>query len=114
MAKSTFKGPIVSVAGFKPASNSSQAMTYIKSGTIAVDPASLATLSSSETSVTISGAAVGDIVIMNPPASFETGLIFSGARVSAANTVLVRISNMTAGSINGAALNWTYTIIRIA
>lgn len=114
MAKSTFKGPIVSVAGFKPASNSSQAMTYIKSGTIAVDPASLATLSSSETSVTISGAAVGDIVIMNPPASLETGLAFSGARVSAADTVLVRLTNVTAGSVDGTSRTWTYTIIRIA
>lgn len=114
MSKSTFSGPIVSIKGFKPASSSSQAMTYIKSGTVTVDPASLATLSSSETSVAISGAATGDIVIMNPPASLETGLTFSGARVSAADTVLVRLTNVTAGSVDGASRSWTYTIIRIA
>lgn len=114
MARTTFSGPIVSENGFKPSSSSSQALTYIKSGTISVDPASIATLESSETSVTISGAAVGDIVIMNPPASLETGLVASGARVSATDTVLVRLSNMTAGSVDGAARDWTYTLIRIA
>jgi hypothetical protein len=114
MSKSTFSGPIVSVAGFKPASSSSQAITYIAYGTISVNPASITTLASAETAVTITGAAVGDIVIMNVPASLETGLIFSGARVSAADTVQVRLSNMTAGSVDGAARDWTYQIIRIA
>lgn len=114
MAKSTFSGPVISLNGFKAASNNNKAVTYMDAGTVSVDPASLATLSSSETQVTISGAAVGDIIVMSPPASLETGLIFSGARVSAANTVQVRLSNMTAGSIDGAARTWSYFIIRMA
>lgn len=114
MSKSTFSGPLIARNGFKPASDSSQALTYIKSGTISVNPASIATLTSAETAVTISGAAVGDIVIMNVPASLETGLAYGGARVSAADTVQVRLSNMTAGPVDGTARDWTYTIIRIA
>jgi hypothetical protein len=114
MGKTTFSGPVISENGFKVVDNSGQALTYIKSGTIAVDPASIATLQSAETAVTISGAAVGDIVIMNVPASLETGLAFGGARVSAADTVQVRLSNMTAGAVDGTSRNWTYTIIRIA
>lgn len=114
MAKTTFKGPVISINGFKVGSSAAQAVTYIAKGTVSVDPGSLTTLTSSETSVTISGVAVGDMVIMNPPASLETGLVFSGARVSATDTVLVRLSNMTAGSVDGAALTWSYTIIRIA
>lgn len=113
MSATHFTGPIVSTAGFKPG-DSTQSITYIKQGTVSVNPASLDTLASSETSVTISGAAVGDIVIMNVPASLETGLAFSGARVSATDTVLVRLTNVTAGSVDGAALNWSYTLIRIA
>lgn len=113
MGNTHFKGPVISQNGFK-ITQSGQAITYVKSGTVSVNPASLATLASSETSVTISGAAVGDIVIMNVPASLETGLAFSGARVSATDTVLVRLTNVTAGSVDGAALNWTYSIIRIA
>lgn len=114
MAKTTFKGPVIAVNGFKPVSNSSQAMTYIKSGTISVNPESVSANSSAETEVTISGAAVGDIVIMNVPASLEAGLAYSGVRVSAANTVQVRLSNITGSGVDGDARDWTYTIIRIA
>lgn len=113
MGVSTFSGPIVSTAGFK-AGASSQALTYIASGSVAVDPASIAALTSAETQVTITGAAVGDIVVMNIPASLETGLIYSGVRVSAANTVQIRISNMTAAGVDGISRSWGYTIIRIA
>jgi hypothetical protein len=114
VSKSTFSGPVISKNGFKLVNNSSQALTYIQAGSISVNPASIATLASAETAVTIAGAAVGDIVIMNVPAALETGLVFSGARVSAANTVQVRLSNITAGAVDGAALTWTYQIIRIA
>ena len=81
-------------------------------GTVDVNPASLATLTSGETTVTITGAAVGDIVVMNVPASLETGLAFSGARVSAADTVAVRLTNVTAGSVDGANRTWGYMLVK--
>lgn len=91
-----------------PASTKIRGMYYV---TAAVDPASLATLTSGETSVTINGVEAGDMVIANVPASLETGLIFSGVRVSATNTVAVRLSNMTAGAVDGASRTWSFLVI---
>ena len=34
MANTHFKGPVVSVNGFKPVDQNSQALTYLKSGTV--------------------------------------------------------------------------------
>jgi len=82
-------------------------------GTISVNPAEIAAGSSAETALTIKGSAVGDIIIFNVPASLETGLAFSGARVSAANTIQLRLSNITGSPVNGAALTWTYILINL-
>ena len=76
--------------------------------TASVDPASLATDVSNETSVTRAGVKVGDVVVGFPPASFETDLVFSGCRVSAADAFLVRVSNASAGTVNGSARTWTF------
>lgn len=81
----------------------------IKSGTVAVDPASIAAGASAETAVTITGVAAGDIVILEPPASLESGLVADGVgRVSAADTVQVRLTNASAAAIDGASLTWRY------
>jgi len=107
-----FKGPVISTNGFKM-SPTSQALTYIADGTVAVDPASISATSSAETSVTIAGVAAGDIVMFNVPASLETGLVFSGARVSAADTVQLRLTNVTAISVDGASRTWSYIVFRV-
>jgi hypothetical protein len=108
---SKFKGPIRSTNGFMDAS-ASFALKPILSGTIAVDPASISANSSAETAVTITGVAAGDIVIMNVPASLETGLAYSGVRVSAANTVQVRLTNATGSGVDGTSRDWTYLVLR--
>ena len=77
-------------------------------GTVSVDPADLATAVSAETAVTIPGLEVGDVIEFYIPASLETGLAFSGGRVSAIDTAQLRLSNVSAGSVNGIARTWTY------
>jgi sarcosine oxidase gamma subunit len=72
------------------------------------------TLTSNETSVTISGAAAGDIVIMNPPSDLESSLTYGGAYVSATDTVKVRLTNHSAGTVDGASTTWTYCLLRFA
>lgn len=113
MSATHFSGPIVSTNGFKPGT-STVGFTQVYTGTVSVDPGSLLTQTSEDVTVTITGAASGDIVIMNPPATLEATLAFGGAYVSAANTVKVRIVNFSAGTVDGAALSWTYAILRIA
>jgi hypothetical protein len=88
-------------------------ITKIVKGTVSVNPASLATVTAADLSVTITGAAVGDAVIMNPPAAGLTaGLFATDVWVSAADTVKIRFYNGSAGTIDEAAADWTYTLIR--
>lgn len=80
-----------------------------KTGTVNVDPVNISAGASLETAVNITGVAVGDIVIFEPPASLESGLSAECiGRVSAANTVQIRLTNATAGAINGAQRTWRY------
>lgn len=58
-------------------------------------------------------AAIGDYVDMQPPATLEHGLVFQSARIDVADQLTVRISNVTAGAIDGANLTWTYKVIKV-
>ena len=113
MSRTTFSGPIVSTNGIT-VGTSAVKLIQILNGTVSVDPAEIAGNTQAETQVTITGATSGDIVIMNPPASLESGLVYSHARVSAANTVQVGLGNITGTPVNGAALTWSYAILRFA
>jgi hypothetical protein len=55
--------------------------------------------------ITVSGAAVGDMVVGVPPITLNSGLI-DRYWVSAANTVTVQLINTTAGAIDPPALTW--------
>lgn len=76
--------------------------------TQAIDPASITNATSAETTFTLNGANVGDIIEANPPASLETGLCYSGCRVSAANTVAVRLSCIAAAPVDGTSRVWSF------
>lgn len=80
-------------------------------GTVTIDPASIASAAIGETSVTITGAAAGDTVIMNAPAAIEAGCVWC-AYVSAANTVKLRIANLSGGALDCASATWNYCLIR--
>lgn len=82
-------------------------------GTISVNPASMATLTSSVVTLTITGAVEGDTVILNPPAAGLTaGIIGGAAYVSAADTVKLPVFNMSAGTVDETAADWEYCLIR--
>lgn len=106
-----FKGPVISDNGFK-ITEDGQALETLTQGTVAVNPASISANACAETAVTITGAAVGDMVLLSPPASLEAGLCASGARVSAANTVQIRLCNVTGDAVDGAERTWQYILIK--
>ena len=126
----TFKGPVVSDNGFTGALTGAvtattaaattsltvgggTAVTKIVKGTIAVDLASVATRTVTEVTLTLTGAAVNDVVIMNPLAAGNTAsLIFGGARVSATNEVKMRIFNNSDNTVDEASQLWDYCLIR--
>lgn len=72
---------------------------------------SIAAAGQAELTITVTGAAVGDAVVLAPPAAPEAGLVWAG-RVSAANTVTVRASNITAGAVDPAAATWGAHVIK--
>ncbi len=126
MSATHFSGPIVSTNGFEGPQTattvaattsltvgSGTAITKIVKGTVSVNLASMDTLTSADLDVTIAGAAVGDAVILQPPAADMTaGLLVCQVWVAAADTVTVRVYNSSGGTINEAAANWIYTLIR--
>lgn len=85
----------------------------IRRGTVSVNPASLTTGTKTTVSVAIAGVGVHDIVVLEPPALLEAGLVYQGCRATATG-VDIDIANPTAGTIDGAALNWGYKIIKSA
>jgi hypothetical protein len=109
MARTTFSGPVVSDNGFIVGSGSQ--ITKVLSGSASLDFGSISAVSQANLTITVTGAAVGDEVILALPAAPTAGIVFN-AFVSAANTVTVRASNITAGSIDPAAA--TYGVIVIA
>jgi hypothetical protein len=89
-------------------------ITLIKKGTFTLDPASIATTAHGDQTVTVTGAAVGDLVMLIPPATLESTLVVGQARVTAANTVKFPLVNPTAGAVDGASLSWGYVLIRLS
>lgn len=119
-----FSGPVVSTNGFTGALTgavvatsatigSGTAIIKIIKGTVAVDPPSLATKVSGVVTLTITGAAVGDIVQINPGAAgFTAGIVLTNPWVSAADTVKVTVVNTTAGTLDESSLTCDYILIR--
>lgn len=67
-------------------------------GSATYDPASLTTGSGATTTITVTGAALGDFVM--PSNSLDLQGILLTAYVSAANTVSVRFQNQTGGTLD--------------
>jgi hypothetical protein len=55
--------------------------------------------------LTVPGAAVGDLVLLNLPSTLTAGLTATGL-VTAANTVTIRLANGSGGAIDLAALTF--------
>jgi len=80
---------------------------YMK-GTVSVDPPSIGAGATANVDVTISGLTTDHVVVLQIPAALEAGLVYGGCVVSAANTLRIRLGNVTAAAIDGVARDWTY------
>ena len=111
MARTTFSGPVVSTNGFIAGSGAT--VTKILTATASLDFPSISAASQADLTITVTGAATGDEVIMALPAAPTAGLVFN-AFVSAANTVTVRASNITGSPINPSAAPFGVIVINAA
>jgi hypothetical protein len=64
-----------------------------------------------ESNITLTGATVGDEVMLGPPATVDRGFQWSGY-VSAASTVTVRMCKITSGTMTPVSGTWRATIVR--
>ena len=110
MALTTFSGPVRSLNGFI-ASPSSTTITKVLSATASLNFPEIAAASQANLTITVTGAAVGDEVIMALPSGPAAGLVFN-AFVSAADTVTIRASNISGSPVDAGAA--TYGVIVIA
>jgi hypothetical protein len=110
MSLTTFSGPVRSLNGFI-ASDGSNTITKVLAASASLNFGSIGAAAQADLTITVTGAAAGDEVIMALPAAPAAGIVFN-AFVSAANTVTIRASNITAASVDPAAA--TYGVIVIA
>lgn len=83
----------------------------IVTGTVSVNPPSIAATTRTDVDVTVTGVVATDIVIAEPPAALNDDLIFCGV-VAGAGKFTVSLYNTTASAIDDTARTWTYKIIR--
>jgi putative Ca2+/H+ antiporter (TMEM165/GDT1 family) len=74
---------------------------------------SISAVSQADLTITVTGAAVGDEVMMALPAAPTAGLVFN-AFVSAADTVTIRASNITASPVDAAAATYGVIVVSAA
>jgi hypothetical protein len=117
MANTTFSGPVRSENGFQiittntttGAVTTGATLTKIRTATAALDFPSISAVSQADLTITVTGAVVGDEVALALPAAPTAGIVFN-AYVSAANTVTVRASNITAGAIDPASASYSVLV----
>lgn len=73
----------------------------------------LATLASSDVTMSVPGAVVGDVAIINPQADIPDGLHLR-PYVSGADTVTINVNNGSSGSITGASYSMKCVLLRVA
>ncbi len=79
------------------------------SASAALDFAAINAAASADLTITVPGAAVGDSVELGLPAAPAAGLVFN-AFVSAADTVTVRATNITAAPVDAASATYRATV----
>jgi hypothetical protein len=83
----------------------------ILSATAVLDFPSVAAGAQAELTVSAAGAAVGNAVLLGPPAALEAGLVAT-ARVTAADTVTIRLLNVTAAAIDPVSATWRVSVLK--
>jgi hypothetical protein len=76
------------------------------SATGSVDFASMAAGGTDTKTLTVTGAATGDTVVLGPPANTDTAGMTWSAYVSVSNTVTIRVHNESGGVLDPASATW--------
>jgi len=80
--------------------------------TVFVDIASIAANTTVEQSFNVPGVRLGDMVIVTTASAVNAGVFVASARVTAANTVALRVGNVTVGALDPVAQDCLFFVIR--
>jgi hypothetical protein len=102
------------IDGSKVENGSLQAGDLGATGAVMVDPPPL---SNGQCAAVVATGATGvqanDRLILNPPDTFEDGLIFSGTTLApSAGTIKPRVCNFSGGNLDGNPMSWSYLAVR--
>jgi hypothetical protein len=90
--------------------NSGNTIASIFTGTVSVNPGSITATTKGSVNVTISGLASSlDTIILQPPSTLNSGLLYVGHDITASNTVTIYLYNTTGAPIDDGATTWKYT-----
>lgn len=78
----------------------------------AVNPPSIGAVGAADVDVPCPGVNLGDSVRAVPPVDLEAGLVVQSCLVVAADNIRLRLTNASAGAIDGASKQWTFEIWR--
>jgi len=81
---------------------------FKSSGTVTVDPPSIAAGAAANVDVTVTGLETTDYVLVMCTSDLEAGLVPVASYVPAANTLRIRLYNPTAAAIDGASRTWAW------
>ena len=110
MSRTTFSGPVASQNGFIGATGA--ALTAVLTNSASLNFAEIAAAEAADLTIAVTGAAVGDEVALGLPAAPTAGLIYQGF-VSAADTVTVRATNITASPVDAAAQTFNVAVFKV-
>lgn len=86
-------------------------VSTVLTATASLDFSNIVKFTTGELTVTVSGAAVGDVAHASPNTTLESGLVWS-AYVSAADTVTIRVANVTSANIDPASRTWRVAVVK--
>lgn len=121
LSGATFSGGITgttagfsgAVTGASIAIGSGTAITKIVKGAVTINPASINATTFSSQTFALTGASVGDSLILNPPAAgLTSGLMVCQAFVSSADTITISFYNSSGAPIDESSASWNYVLIR--
>jgi hypothetical protein len=101
----------ITSAGLTIGSSGGSAISRVITATATLDFSSIAAQSSADLTITVTGAAAGEAVMMGLPATAAAGVVFN-AIVTSANTVTIRATNTTAAPIDPASATYRATVIQ--
>lgn len=79
---------------------------------VTIDLASVGAATSAEQTFSVPGLRTTDFVFVNVPSTLNNGLGIVGARVSAADTLALRVMNATAGALDAASATFSVLVVR--